>query len=341
MATLEANDSTPPFSSSERAAILGMLEEFTNALAIYHSTLKKPTKYDNDILLSDTGCDMETSSPEVIEMAKERATSVKLYKNSLYMQKIMEKVKEEIRERGTFEILRREIETILTHEKEEEALLGEQEKLRKTTAELQRTIDEETAANEQEKRRLLNELAEKQRSIEKLKLIADAEVKYVSERERAKYEENSLRCDMEIEKLEKILNDCRVREKNEERVHAALTKFLIEDTTRLEEKTKEWEERYAREKEMYEKEIRQLRIEIEARRKELDDLKEEYHRNQEFIDAYLTEKETLRRERELEERMQKSAIKIEAWWRGVMVRRKLGPYRPVEKKKKRQAKTKK
>lgn len=55
----------------------------------------------------------------------------------------------------------------------------------------------------------------------------------------------------------------------------------------------------------------------------------------------LNEKEAKRKEKELQERIHKSAIKIQAWWRGVMVRRKLGPYRPAEKKKKRQAKTKK
>ena len=67
----------------------------------------------------------------------------------------------------------------------------------------------------------------------------------------------------------------------------------------------------------------------------------QYRSNQEFIDTYLAEKEALQKEKEREELVQKSAIKIQAWWRGVMVRRKLGPYRPAEKKKKRQAKTKK
>lgn len=49
-------------------------------------------------------------------------------------------------------------------------------------------------------------------------------------REKTKYEENQLRCDTEIEKLEKMLNDYRVQDKNEERVHVELTKFLIQET---------------------------------------------------------------------------------------------------------------
>ncbi|KAK1128758.1 hypothetical protein K0M31_019910 [Melipona bicolor] len=194
---------------------------------------------------------------------------------SLYMKKIMEKLKEEIREHGTFEVLTKEIEEIMTRQKEEEALLEEQEKLRNAAAELQKTIAEKKLANEQEKRRILNELSEEQRNVEKLKLIADTELEYVTEWEKARYEQNSLSCDMEVEKLEKILNKWRIREKNEQRVHAELTKFLTQETALLEEKSKEWEERYVREKETYQKEIRQLRIEIETRRKELDELEEE------------------------------------------------------------------
>ncbi|KOX70078.1 hypothetical protein WN51_04595 [Melipona quadrifasciata] len=274
MATLAA-DGSSRFSPAERPAILAALEEFTNALAIYHGTLRKPTEHDNDILVDCLPLDTEylkVLNPEEIiriQDAKERAISKKIYENRLeecrndaclYMRKIMEKLKEEIREHGTFEVLTKEIEEIMTRQKEEEALLEEQERLRNAAAELQKTIAEKKLANEQEKRRILNELSEEQ---------------YVTEWEKARYEQNSLSCDMEVEKLEKILNKWRIREKNEQRVHAELTKFLTQETASLEEKSKEWEERYVREKETYQKEIRQLRTEIETRRKELDELEEE------------------------------------------------------------------
>lgn len=67
----------------------------------------------------------------------------------------------------------------------------------------------------------------------------------------------------------------------------------------------------------------------------------QYHSNQEFIDTYLAEQEALRRQKEHEDHVRRSAIRMQAWWRGVMVRRKLGPYRSEEKKKKRAVKTKK
>ncbi|CAL7952208.1 unnamed protein product [Xylocopa violacea] len=345
--TMLAANSSSRFPAAERPTILATLDEFTNALAIYHNTLKKHTQHDNDILddclLFDVN-DLEVSSPEEItrmKEAKERTIARKIYENSLYMTKIMEELKEEIREQGTFEILTKEIEKIVLREKEEKALLLEQERLTKTVVQLQKIIAEEKVANEQSKKRILNELSEEQCNIEKVKLIADAELEYVTEWEKARYEQNSLRRDMEIEKLEKILNVQRMREKNEQRIYDELTRFLLQETAMLEKKTKEWEKRYDSEKQMYEKEIQHLHSEIKTRRKEFDELKEEYRCNQEFIDMYLAEKEAVRSEMEQRERMQKSAIKIQAWWRGVMVRRKLGPYRPAEKKKKRQTKAKK
>lgn len=66
-----------------------------------------------------------------------------------------------------------------------------------------------------------------------------------------------------------------------------------------------------------------------------------YENRQNFIDSYLAEKEAIRRQKEHEDYVKNCAIKIQSWWRGVMVRRKLGPYRPEDKRRKRQAKYKK
>nr|XP_033338830.1 dynein regulatory complex protein 9 [Megalopta genalis] len=371
MAAIETSGDVvvPQLSPQDRSTILAALEEYTNALAIYRNVLGKPPEDDNDVadcVLSDTeyvapmaassggggDCDPATDvrnyDSEPIEQLKEQAASAKLYEDScddLYARKIMEDLKEEIREKGTFEVLTREVEKLLGQEKaereeeEEGPMREESERLEKLAEELRQTIGREKIANGLEEKRLPNELTAR-RETEKRKLIADAELDYVTAWEAARYEQNALRAAMEIEKLEKLLNECRVREENEERVRNERTKFLIRDTEAFEKKTKEWEERYVREKETYEKEIRQLRIEISTREKELKELEEEYRHKQEFIDTCLAEKEALRREKERKEHEQRSAIRIEAWWRGVMVRRKLGPYRPEEKKKKR-PKTKK
>lgn len=82
--------------------------------------------------------------------------------NSLYTKRIMEELKIEIRERGTFELLSDEIEKIMRREKGEEAVFKEQEKLRESAKKLQGMIDERKIVNEKEKRRILNEVTKEQ-----------------------------------------------------------------------------------------------------------------------------------------------------------------------------------
>lgn len=81
---------------------------------------------------------------------------------SSYVRKIMAGLKEEMRERGSIEVLTKEIEKLIERTKEERALLAKSEKLEKLVAELQKTIANERIANEEEKKRVLNELAEEQ-----------------------------------------------------------------------------------------------------------------------------------------------------------------------------------
>lgn len=85
--------------------------------------------------------------------------------HSLRVKRIMEELKIEIRERGTFELLNEEIEKIVAREKEEECLFKEREKLRESTEKLRKIINEKKIFNEQEKIRILNELLKEQVSL--------------------------------------------------------------------------------------------------------------------------------------------------------------------------------
>lgn len=66
MATLATNGSSQ-LSPAERAAILTALEEYTNALAIYHSTLKKPLERDNDIPVNCIYSDTKYVAPRYVQ----------------------------------------------------------------------------------------------------------------------------------------------------------------------------------------------------------------------------------------------------------------------------------
>lgn len=58
----------------------------------------------------------------------------------------------------------------------------------------------------------------------------------------------------------------------------------------------------------------------------------QYEQRQEFIEEYKKHKEELRKAALLLQRQTRAATKIQAWWRGTMFRRHLGPYKRKKKK---------
>ncbi|XP_043666650.1 dynein regulatory complex protein 9 isoform X2 [Vespula pensylvanica] len=339
-------------SSSKVAALSMIFEDCTNALVIYRETLKRIFKRSKNTtvpyvlyeLQNLETTDKQVLNEDMTKMVKdmqEQATYNKLQNDSLYVKGIMEKLKEEIRERGSFDVLTKEIERIVTRRKEEEALFEECTTMKKTAMELRQTLANEKMSNEAERTRLRNILLDLKNENEKLKIVSDIEHKYSCKWNEAKCQQNSIRCKEEWRRLKKTLDDLHEREKIEEIVSTELITFLTQDIASIERKIEEWQRRYDREKKMYEKEICEVNIEIETRQKDLAELSQEYNEKKKFIDTYLAEKEALKKQKEHEEHVRGCAIRIQAFWRGVMVRRKLGPYRPEEKKKKRQLKSKK
>ncbi|KAH0944898.1 hypothetical protein HN011_001419 [Eciton burchellii] len=247
----------------------------------------------------------------------------------------------EISECGAMvETLIGEMEKIALREREESLSRDRKERIRAIVTELRRAIVDKKASNEKEEERLTRKLASTRDEKERLKVIKDAEMRYVQIWERTRREQNMLRYQLEMDEWQETLKDYHVRERNEDRVNGELTRYLTRRVASIEKQIEQWQQRYDREKETYERQIRQVRNEIEDGRKYLEKLTTEYRDNQEFIDMYLEEQEALRRRKEHEDRVQRGTIRMQAWWRGIMVRRKLGPYRPEEKRKKRPVRTK-
>ncbi|EZA51694.1 IQ domain-containing protein G [Ooceraea biroi] len=226
-------------------------------------------------------------------------------------------------------------------EKRGRLLTEENERIRTIATELQRAIVDKKASNEKEEERLTGRLTSMRDETERLKLIKDVEMRYVRAWEKARREQNVLRYELEMDERQETLNDHRICERNENCVNGALTRYQTRRMAFIKNRIEQWRQRYDREGEMHEKQICKVRNEIEDARKYLEKLTTEYRSNQQFIDTYLAEQAALKRQKEHEVHVERSTIRIQAWWRGIMVRRKLGPYRPEEKKKKRAIKTKK
>ncbi|XP_059621193.1 dynein regulatory complex protein 9 [Phlebotomus argentipes] len=127
----------------------------------------------------------------------------------------------------------------------------------------------------------------------------------------------------------------------EERIMSEMDVFSHHQIDKLESMTQFWIERYNRELVELDEKLRLARIQIESLQMCIRDMQDSYNGHQEEIDEYLEQKRLEDEARRLEQKKWDSAVRIQAWWRGTMVRNCLGPYRKKKKGKKGKAAKKK
>lgn len=101
---------------------------------------------------------------------------------------------------------------------------------------------------------------------------------------------------------------------------------------RIENAIKYWIERCADEKSTLGEEIKTTKDCIKCVWTEYETLRDSYRERDAFIENYRVEQKQLQAQREHEMKQRQAAVNIQAWWRGTMVRKCLGPYRPKKKK---------
>lgn len=101
---------------------------------------------------------------------------------------------------------------------------------------------------------------------------------------------------------------------------------------RIENSIEYWTERCAVEKKNLGDEIVNTKKKIQEVWSKYDTLRDSYRERDAFIENYRVEQKLLQSQREHEMKQRNAAIYIQAWWRGTMVRKCLGPYKPKKKK---------
>lgn len=118
---------------------------------------------------------------------------------------------------------------------------------------------------------------------------------------------------------------------SENRIHDEISTFLTETANDHNFKIDEWMENYDQELERLDGKIFEIKVDREKWEMEFKLLNKEYNGRSEEIRKWLELKEKMRYEAELAAKLTAAAMKVQAWWRGVMVRRHLGHYRKKKK----------
>ncbi|XP_069686141.1 dynein regulatory complex protein 9-like [Periplaneta americana] len=159
----------------------------------------------------------------------------------------------------------------------------------------------------------------------------DLKYKYISHWEQAREEQNTQRLALTEKHLEDRFVDLKDHINMELRCHTEIEDYIREATTSLEEQIQQWMEKYENEMEQRDNELQKLRDQRAAEYTKLEELALLYQQRQDEMKAYLAYKEEQAAKAAHQAYLNRMATCIQAWWRGTMVRRGLGPYKKTKK----------
>ncbi|XP_016949916.1 dynein regulatory complex protein 9 [Drosophila biarmipes] len=129
--------------------------------------------------------------------------------------------------------------------------------------------------------------------------------------------------------------DIRQRLAREERVSAELRSFRQREIMELQARIKEWQVRYVSEMRRVDREAESWELRILEQKKLLQRHQEIFEERMTYVQEYRAQKEEEQRLLNLQIHRIECAVRIQAWWRGTMVRRGLGPFKKKPKRGKR------
>ncbi|KAH8242786.1 hypothetical protein KR032_002162 [Drosophila birchii] len=121
----------------------------------------------------------------------------------------------------------------------------------------------------------------------------------------------------------------------EERVSTELRSFRQREIVDLHRRIEEWQERYVSEIRRVNREAEAWELRILEQKKQLERHREIYDERMVFVEEYRAQKAEEQRLHDLQVHRIECAVRLQAWWRGTMVRRGLGPFKKKPKRGKR------
>ncbi|NXD76478.1 DRC9 protein, partial [Halcyon senegalensis] len=167
--------------------------------------------------------------------------------------------------------------------------------------------------------------------LQEMKAKTDMESNYMKKSTDLQTYQNQKKCSNAENVLTKEIEKLRSKTDEEIRVHMEIENFLRQHHKKVEEKLEYWVDKYEKDTDAKDAELDALKASKANNLEILQRLAEECQMFEETIISDRAEKKAKKRQLEQDALELKSALKLQAWWRGTMVRRNLGPYHALRK----------
>ncbi|NXN68460.1 DRC9 protein, partial [Himantopus himantopus] len=167
--------------------------------------------------------------------------------------------------------------------------------------------------------------------LQEMKAKMNVESCYMKKSTDLQVHQTQKKCNNAENVLDEEIQKLRSKTDEEIRVHMEIENFLRQHHKKVEEKLEYWVDKYENDTDAKDEELDALKA-LKANNLEmLQRLATECQMFEETIITDRAEKAAKRRQLEQDALELKSILKLQAWWRGTMVRRNLGPYQALRK----------
>ncbi|XP_027503025.1 dynein regulatory complex protein 9 [Corapipo altera] len=195
-------------------------------------------------------------------------------------------------------------------------------------------VKRQTAKDLQNRDKIIDRLKDKlQEKTAKL----DTESSYMKKDTDLQIHQTQGKCSKEENALNNEIQNLKNQTDEEIQLHTETENFLRQQYQKVEEKLEYWMQKYENDTDAKEVELDDLRALKAENLETMQKFAKECLMFKENIITDRTEKKDRKKQREQDALELKSALKVQAWWKGTMVRRFLGPYQALEKLLKEQA----
>ncbi|XP_044798704.2 dynein regulatory complex protein 9 isoform X1 [Bubalus bubalis] len=244
-----------------------------------------------------------------------------------FLSDIITETLEELQEEGTFTNLLK----VLGKERESKMhfydIIAREENGRKKIKSLQKqllNVKKERQAEVQNRNEYIAHLKDQ---LQEMKAKTNMENRYMKRNTELQISQTQKKCSKTEELLLEEIEKLRLKTEEENRIHAEIELFLRKEQQKLEEKLEFWMEKFDKDTEMKQNELNALKAAKASDLAHLQELAKTIREYEQVIIEDRIEKEKTRKKREQDDLELRSIIKLQAWWRGTVVRREIGGFK--------------
>ncbi|XP_030071732.1 dynein regulatory complex protein 9 isoform X2 [Microcaecilia unicolor] len=244
-----------------------------------------------------------------------------------FVTEVIAETVQDLKTSGTFQSLLKAVEGEKEQRENVHATIAREEEGRKQIKFLQKQLQDVKREKEVEIQHRNELIAHLKDQLQEMKAKTSMEGKYTKTDMDLQVYQTQKKCNYAESELEQNILRLKLKMDEEVRVHMEIENFLRRQQRELEEKLEHWMEKYDKDTEAKQQELNDLKSAQFSDQQRLQGLAKQYRDYERAVIQDRIQKQEEKQRRRQDKLELKSVVKIQAWWKGTMVRKELGSFK--------------